>query len=180
MTQLYGGKRPIWERYERAIRRSFVRPLPSSALICPSLARRANQFDRFGGVRVTHSASSGAVNRVRVKSEFRELIQADLGCPDGRAKYFSFPKICVKLCIVRTVPPPQEGRFAHVASRTLGADAVDASVCALTHRSLKRTAKSCGSWRPEAGAKLAKMLSASCGSRWQPSDGHRGGHQYKP
>jgi hypothetical protein len=52
-------------------------------------ARRANQFDRFRGVHVAHSASNSAKTRAR-KGEFREPIQADLGCRFSTPKYFTF------------------------------------------------------------------------------------------
>jgi len=49
----------------------------------------ANQFDRFDGIHVAHSASNSAKTRAR-KNEFRELIQSDWGCQFVTHKYFYF------------------------------------------------------------------------------------------
>jgi hypothetical protein len=82
---------------------------------CQTVIRRANQFDRFDGVHVAHSASNSAKTRAR-KDEFRELIQSDLGRQSATRKYFYFVKSETVYCCRRHA----SARGAYASSRTWG------------------------------------------------------------
>jgi hypothetical protein len=75
-----------------------------------------------------------------------------------------------KLCIVRTVPPPQEGRFA-VVTDVGGGMRWTLRLC-VDARSLKRTAKSCGSGAPKqalSSRRCSRVLRVTVATkRWSP------------
>ena len=102
-----------------------------------------DSIDRFCRTLRRPRISSAAKSRAR-RGEFREAVQADLGCPDLERKISGFPKIR-KHAYPAAIPPRHEGRFAIVTNA--GRDAVD--VLAVTdEQRLTRTAKLCGLGAP--------------------------------
>jgi hypothetical protein len=87
----------------------------SSRIATTDFASSGKSVDRFDGVHVAQSASNGAKTRAR-RNEFRELIQADLGCQSSAHKYFAFRKSE----IVYSPHRPASARGAYASSRTWG------------------------------------------------------------
>jgi hypothetical protein len=139
MTQLYGGKRPIWK--------GMSEPYESLCGFCPFTSDLPGASSTGESVELVPDVASvdrwtREKSRAR-KSRIREAIQADLGCPDVSRKIFLFRKI--RKCDLFTLS--RLGKRGVRVVTNARRDAVDA-VVSLDERRYSRTAKSCGPGAP--------------------------------
>jgi hypothetical protein len=106
------------------------------------------------------------------KRRIRVALQAEELCPDARTKIFLFPKMRNHAHLA-SVPPRQEGRIAIVTKRETGCDGRED--VAKTNN-IDADGKAVWSWRPDAGADSATMLSHRADDGDKKARSHRGDH----
>jgi hypothetical protein len=146
------------------------RPLPASGRkrgeVKQAVRRRATQLI-FARCRLARTPLA-AQNRVREKSNFVNRFKRIWVVSPSRAKISLSENR--KLCIVPAVPFPQEGRFAVVTD--VGSGMRWTLRLCVDVRSLKRTAKSCGSGAPKQALRsrrCSRVLRVTVATkRWSP------------